>query len=71
MSTPLERAEQAVAEARRAVWKHRDDANLDRLVAAVRAHDTEIVRAIEPEAMVSRYARDTIANRLDPDRGQP
>jgi hypothetical protein len=39
---------------------------LDALVAAVRRHDAEIVRALGPETMVGQYARDTIAERLEP-----
>ena len=54
MTTPLERAEQAVTEARSRVIAYltsaglstpRATANADALIAAVRDHDEEIVRA--------------------------
>jgi hypothetical protein len=73
--TALDDAEQAVEEARGALVRRlypwtvdpeQADEIADRLIAAVRHHDAETVRAIEPEAMIGQYARDTIARRLDP-----
>lgn len=74
--TALDDAARAVAEARRGLHESfvllaapeadRARAAVARLEAAVRAHDAEIVRAMGPETMVGQYARDTIANQLDP-----
>jgi hypothetical protein len=44
MSSPMERAEQAVAEAREAAFRERTLASLDLLIRAVRRHDTELAR---------------------------
>ena len=67
MTTSLERAEQAVAEAREEAFRAPNLPALDRLIRAVRHHDAEIVRAMDPIeiALAGQHARDDIARVLD------
>lgn len=67
MTTPLERAEQAVAEAHEEAFRAANLPALDRLIRAVRHHGAEIVRAMDPFeiALAGQHARDDIARVLD------
>jgi hypothetical protein len=47
--TPTEKADQDVEEARQDVFLNASKDNIDRLVAAVRKHDAELVRETRPE----------------------
>lgn len=81
--TPLSRAEQAVTEARRDVHEYfvllaatnadQARATVSRLEAAIRRHDAEIVRAMDPIeiALAGQYAPGDIARALDPDKPEP
>ncbi|MFD8516544.1 hypothetical protein ACFV27_37070 [Streptomyces antimycoticus] len=67
MTTPLKRAEQAMAEAREEAFRSPNLPALDRLIRAVRRHDAELVRAMDPFeiALAGQHARDDIARALD------
>lgn len=66
--TPLEKAAQAVDDALSMACFDNNRTNLEDLLDAVRWHDAEIVRAMDPFeiALAGQHARDDIANRLDP-----
>ncbi|WP_433855143.1 hypothetical protein [Streptomyces kronopolitis] len=69
MSAELERAAQAEADARDAAFRERNLPAIDFLIRAVRRHDAERVRAMDPFeiALAGQHARDDIANQLDPE----
>ncbi|MEU1663609.1 hypothetical protein ABZ547_08335 [Streptomyces sparsogenes] len=66
MTTPLERATQAVEEAREAVFRKRHLPAIDDLIRAVRRHDAEILRAEKDEHDCVEW--EDAANRIDPDQ---
>ncbi|MDX3232981.1 hypothetical protein [Streptomyces sp. ME19-01-6] len=66
MTTPLERAEQAVAEAREEAFRVPNLPAIDRLIRAVRRHDAEILRAEASEHDCVEW--EDAADRLDPDK---
>lgn len=64
--TALSDAEQAVAEARDAAFREKTLPSLDRLIRAVRHHDAERVRAMDPIeiALAGQYAGGDITSAL-------
>lgn len=66
MTTPLERAAQAVEEAREEVFRAPNLPAIDRLIRAVRRHDAEILRGESREAeVVDHPAREALLHILE------
>ncbi|RXS84188.1 hypothetical protein EST92_11560 [Streptomyces sp. TM32] len=69
MTTSLEQAAQAEADAREAVFRERNLPAIDRLIRAVRRHDAELVRAYRdslPFDGEAAAAMSLVATHIDP-----